>query len=122
MNWKMTAKTILMQLHHKVKTFENIQKRLVLVIQDQFFKYLEREFQFNHVNHVRLGDSMQFHIYKLTQIEKSDFRMELTSRLSTDSQGIAKSLGLQTDPKIELETIVKTIEGKITENTVFTLV
>lgn len=32
MNWKMTAKTILVQMHHKVKTFEHINKKLVLVV------------------------------------------------------------------------------------------
>ncbi len=34
MNWKMTAKTILVQLHHKVGTFEHLNKKLVLVVQD----------------------------------------------------------------------------------------
>ena len=29
MNWKMTAKTILVQLHHKIETFESINKHLV---------------------------------------------------------------------------------------------
>lgn len=32
MNWKMTAKTTLVQLHHKIQTFETINKHLVLVI------------------------------------------------------------------------------------------
>lgn len=31
MNWKMTAKTILVQLHHKIETFEHLNKHLVLV-------------------------------------------------------------------------------------------
>ena len=34
MNWKMTAKTILVQMHHKVQTFEHVHKKLVLVVQD----------------------------------------------------------------------------------------
>lgn len=34
MNWKMTAKTILVQLHHKVETLEHLNKRFALVIQD----------------------------------------------------------------------------------------
>ena len=42
MNWKMNAKTILVQLHHKVQTFETINKRFVLVIQDQFMNYMQR--------------------------------------------------------------------------------
>ena len=35
MNWKMTAKTILVQLHHKIKTFENLDRHLVLIVQEQ---------------------------------------------------------------------------------------
>ena len=31
-NWKMTAKTILVQLNHKIATFEHLSKRLVLVL------------------------------------------------------------------------------------------
>jgi hypothetical protein len=34
LNWKMTAKTILVQLHHKIQTFEHVGKHLVLVHQD----------------------------------------------------------------------------------------
>ena len=34
MNWKMTAKTILVQMHHKSQTFEHLNKKLVLVVQD----------------------------------------------------------------------------------------
>ena len=41
MNWKMTAKTILVQLHHKIDTFESINKHLVLVIQDHLLEYIK---------------------------------------------------------------------------------
>ena len=34
MNWKMTAKTILVQMHHKSQTFEDVNRKLVLVMQD----------------------------------------------------------------------------------------
>jgi hypothetical protein len=44
MNWKMTAKTILIQLHHKASAFEAIGKRLALVLQAEFFDYLRRQF------------------------------------------------------------------------------
>jgi hypothetical protein len=40
MNWKMTAKTILIQIHHKITTFENLNKHLVLVVQDCLLGYL----------------------------------------------------------------------------------
>jgi hypothetical protein len=48
MNWKMTAKTILVQMHHKIKTFEHVNKRLVLVTQDKLLGYMTKEFNFGH--------------------------------------------------------------------------
>lgn len=66
MNWKMTAKTVLMQLHHKIQTFEHLNKRLVLTIQDRLLTYMETEFAFGHLsNPARNGDSMHFHSYSL---------------------------------------------------------
>jgi hypothetical protein len=50
MNWKMTAKTILVQLHHKIQTFEGVNKHLVLVVQDRLLDYMGREFSFGHLN------------------------------------------------------------------------
>ena len=49
MNWKMTAKTILVQMHHKIQTFEHVNKRLVLVTQDRLLEYMTREFNFGHL-------------------------------------------------------------------------
>ena len=45
-NWKMTAKTTLVQLHHKVQTFEHVNKKLVLVLQDRLLGYMSHEFNF----------------------------------------------------------------------------
>ena len=53
MNWKMTAKTILVQLNHKIVTFEHLSKRLVLVLQDRMLDYMRGEFAFDHVKGVR---------------------------------------------------------------------
>ena len=49
MNWKMTAKTILVQLHHKVVTFEAVNKHLVLVVQNHMLEYMESQFKFDHI-------------------------------------------------------------------------
>ena len=66
MNWKMTAKTILVQMHHKIQTFEHINKKLVLVIQDKLLSYMTREFNFNHLkNPAAIGDSVHLHAYKM---------------------------------------------------------
>jgi hypothetical protein len=50
MNWKMTAKTILVQMHHKIQTFEHVNKKLVLVTQDKLLAYMTKEFDFGHLS------------------------------------------------------------------------
>lgn len=119
MNWKMTAKTILMQLHHKVQTFESISKHLALVIQDSFLDYMKGEFKFDHLNNALIGDPMHVHTYSLAQAPNGDLHLELNSRFSTDSNGIALSLGLKASPRINLDEIVKVLESKISDTTLF---
>lgn len=119
MNWKMTAKTILMQLHHKIETFESINKHLVLIVQDHLFEYMKKEFVFDSVNiQPLIGDSMHFHTYKLKQDGK-DLKLVLDNRCSTDSNGIAKLLGLNANANLGFEEIAKILETKISDATVF---
>ena len=119
MNWKMTAKTILVQLHHKIDTFESINKHLVLVVQDHLLDYMKKEFAFGDVNKEPLiGDSMHFHSYKLRKDGK-DYKLALDSRCSSDSQGISKLLGLNADANIGFEEIARILENKISDATVF---
>lgn len=122
MNWKMTAKTILVQLHHKIHTFEHLNKHLVLVLQDHLLNYMKREFSFSHLNSVpKVGDPMHFHSYNMKIGEDSNYHITLSERLSTDSAGIASAMGLQAEAKVELELIIKLLEAKISEATLFTL-
>ena len=116
MNWKMTAKTILIQLHHKVDTFEHLNKHLVLIIQDSFFDYMKKEFSFEGINNPALvGDSFQFHSYSVT--ESVEFSLSLKERMSTNSDGIAKCLGLNAEAKVELVSILQAIELKLSDDT-----
>jgi len=118
----MTAKTILVQLHHKIDTFEHVNSHLVLVIQDCLLDYMKKEFNFGDLaDPGRVGDSMHFHAYSLKHGE-NDTRLELSSRLSTDSEGIASCMGSQAEAKGELEQIVSAIEEKSSEKTLLTLV
>jgi hypothetical protein len=120
MNWKMMAKTILVQLHHKVDTLEHIGKHLALVIQDCLLDYLRGEFNFAHLKDVRVGDTMHIHSYKLEE-DEGEFKIQLDTRVSTDAAGIAKCLGLQAETKIELEAIVAELEKKISAKTLLTI-
>lgn len=120
MNWKMTAKTTLIQMHHKVETFEHINKHLVLVVQDHFLDYMRRAFQFSKLVDARLGDSAHFHAYRFVGEVGNRLRLDLASRLSTDSDGIAESLGLKASPRVELDEILQRLEARISERTVLT--
>ncbi|MCV9960931.1 NotI family restriction endonuclease [Pararhizobium sp. BT-229] len=116
MNWKMTAKTILVQLHHKIQTFEGVNKHLVLVLQDRLINYMSKEFTFDHLNDPRTSDPMHFHAYALKS-QADGHHLELVKRLSTDTDGIAKCLGLQSEAKIDYEVMLRLIEQKITDRT-----
>lgn len=121
MNWKMTAKTILVQLHHKIETFEAINKHLVLIVQDCLLNYIQKEFDFEHVSsHPLMGDSMHFHSYKLRD-DGVNYKLILDNRYSTDSNGISKLLGLHANANVGLEEIVGFLESKISDSTVFTI-
>jgi hypothetical protein len=120
MNWKMTAKTILVQMHHKIQTFEHVHKKLVLVVQDRLLNYMSKEFNFSHLrNPAGIGDSMHLHPYRMEKQSDKTFKLILQSRLSTDAEGIGRCLGLQAEPRVELELIVKALEAKLSPNTLF---
>lgn len=120
MNWKMTAKTILVQLHHKVETLEHLNKRFAVVIQDCLLEYLRAQFNFAHIQGVRGGDTMQIHSYKLLE-QEGELRIMLDQRLSTDARGVAECLGVQAETRIELEVIVADLEKKISPRTLLTI-
>ena len=112
MNWKMTAKTILIQMHHKAETFEYLNKHLVLIIQRPFLEYIHREFSFSHIQGARMGDCVHIHSYELK--EKNDhLKLLLDTRISTNAEGIAKSLGLNSKPQVELEEMLTLLARKL---------
>lgn len=122
LNWKMTAKTILVQLHHKVKTFEHVNKNLVLVIQDPLLAYMEKEFNFGHVDkNAKLSDPLHFHSYAMKQKVDQSLYLSLTSRYSTDTEGVNICLGLQAEAKVELLDIMHKLEAKMSEKTLMTI-
>jgi len=117
LNWKMTAKTALVQMNHKIMTLESLSKHLVLVVQDHLLSYMRREFQFDHIENARLGDSAHFHIYSLDKRTDNTFHLNMQSRLSTDADGIVECLGLKADPNIELPQLIASLESKISDDT-----
>ncbi len=117
MNWKMTAKTILVQMNHKILTLESLSKHMVLVIQDHLLDYMRREFRFDHIENARLGDSAHFHIYSLEKRKDNSFQLNMQARLSTNADGIVACLGLQADPNIKLAQLINRLESRISGDT-----
>ena len=116
----MTAKTILVQMHHKVQTFEHMNKKLVLVVQDKLLNYMTREFRFDHLsNPAVIGEPMHFHSYSMVCDETGEYSLDLAARLSTDVEGIASCLGLQAEARVELAESIARLESKISSATRF---
>ena len=119
-NWKMTAKTTLVQMHHKIQAFEHVNKRLVLITQDRLLHYMMREFSFSHLTDpATIGDSMHFHAYRAEENKSNLYKLVLGRRMSTDADGIATCLGLQAGRRVLLEEIFASLERRIGANTVF---
>ncbi len=119
-NWKMTAKTILVQMHHKARTFEHIHKKLVLVLQDKLLSYMSRQFKFDHLrNPPSVGDPIHMHAYKMEPQPDQSYKLTMQSRWSTDANGIALCLGLLAEARVELEQIIAALQAKISTSTLF---
>ena len=114
MNWKMTLKTILVQMHHKSETFEHMNKHLVLIIQKPLYEHMKSDFNFEGIDGVRLGDPIHIHSYNFNR-KDNNLYLSLHSRVSTDSVGIAKCLGLNAESKVELQDMIRILEQKLIE-------
>lgn len=117
MNWKMTAKTILVQLHHKIGTFERLGKHLVLVMQDHLHEYMMREFRFGHIAGAKLGHSLHFHSYSFEFQHEDTWKIQLANRHSTDMQGMSVALGLKANPDVGLESLLAKLEQMVCDET-----
>src|SRR5690606_12847032 len=120
-NWKMTAKTILLQMHHKAETLELLGKKLVLVIQDVFYNYMESAFQTSSLQDADVKNSVHFHIYGLNREDNANFSLELRFRRSTTALGIEQILGLRESKAIHEEALLARLQAKISERTLLTI-
>jgi hypothetical protein len=111
-NWKMSAKTILIQMHHKAKSFENLGKKLVLVLQQQFWDYVSRQFQTTHIRETRVEDSGHFHIYTCIELD-GKFRLVLLDLKSTSASGIERMLSLGKGMDISEQEVIQRIKAKL---------
>lgn len=115
-NWKMTAKTILVQLHHKTRAFEEVGRKLVLVLQQELMDYMAREFSFAHVSDASDAHPLHFHPYRLVP-NGGRLELELGTAKSTDAEGIAKALRLGDETLLTSEEILGRLESRMGDDT-----
>lgn len=110
-NWRMSAKTILMQLHHKAEAFDTLKKKLVLVLQEPFMAYIEREFTAGHLRAADPNDPVWFHTYNLVDIN-GELVLVKDKAKSTNVKGIGSMLGRAESTAASEEEIRAAIEAK----------
>lgn len=69
MNWKITVRTILVQMVQKSKYFESLNKHLVFIIQRPLYEYMCTNFNFDKINNIDLKDSIHIHAYDFEKVE-----------------------------------------------------
>ncbi len=110
----------LLQIHHKISTFEHMNKNLVLIIQDCLLNYMKRTFSFGRLSAPRDADPMHFHSYKLVH-DDAGHRLKLDERFSTNTEGVTVCLGSQAEANVDMDQVVTAIEAKISPATLFKL-
>ena len=111
-NWKMSAKTILIQMAHKAPTFEALGKKLVLVVQTEFMTYMEREFRSGHLRSADSTDAVQFHSYDCVYLGNALSIVQGTAK-STSAQGVDQMLGLGKENLIAEEVMIAALKAKM---------
>ncbi len=117
MNWKMTAKTTLLQIHHKAKTLDHLGKKIVLVVQDCLYRYISAEFNISEVQAANRSDNVHFHIYGLNQQAEGSFSLSLADSYSTTPHGIELMLGTSRKVEISDDELKTKIGAKISGRT-----
>ena len=75
---------------------------------------MRKDFNFEAIEGVRLGDPIHIHSYNFKQMNNK-LQLSLYTRVSTDSAGIARCLGLNAERKVELDDLIRILEPKLIE-------
>jgi hypothetical protein len=77
---------------------------------------MSKEFNISHIGKAQMNDCFHLYVYSLKH-GVNFTQIQLCDRFSTDSQGIALSLGLQSDVRVELDSTIKALEARISDKT-----
>ncbi len=90
-NWKMTAKLVMIQTAHKSPIFEGWGKRYVRVLQDTLLNYMRDNFNFSGFHEEREEDFLRFYAYRVVE-SKRRFKLELTEKISGDLEALSAAM------------------------------
>lgn len=114
MNWKMTAKTILVQILHKIKTFDDVNKKLVLVVQDPLLDYMETEFDFSSFStSSSLDNNFFIFSYSLETNDNCGKELNLSKIISTNKVGVERSMSRLDQTTVEEQAILDALIRKM---------
>ncbi len=91
-NWKMTAKLVLIQTSHKAPVFESWGKKFVWVMQNTLLNYMIDAFEFSQFRDEHPDDHVLFYGYELDP-GPDRFAMRLSRRISGDLDAVARAMG-----------------------------
>jgi hypothetical protein len=112
LNWRMSAKTILVQMLHKAPSFNSLGKKLVLAVQTPFFDYVRREFSSDHLVPAVPRHTVHFHAYDCLCINDR-LRLSLASKWSCSLQGLELMLRQSARPEISEAEVIAAIRARL---------
>ncbi len=112
LNWRMSAKTILVQMLHKAPTFDSLGKKIVLAVQRPFFEYIRREFASDHLVPAVPRHAVHFHTYDCLCINDR-LRLSLASKWSCSLEGLELMLKQSARPEISEAEVIAAIKARL---------
>jgi len=91
-NWKMTAKLVLVQTAHKAPVFGAWGKKLVWILQDTLLEYLQGAFDFSGFHDEDPADTVLWYAYSL-DAGADRFQLRPTTRLSGNLGAVTSAMG-----------------------------
>ena len=115
-NKKMSSKTILVQMLHKSRELNLLQKKNVLVVQDNFWKHIKDTYEIvENFRPQNIEDPVHVHSYSLNE-NNGVLNIELVEKMSTDLNGLLNAIQPKHTQNLSFQDISNPIERRVKEN------
>ena len=112
-NKKMSSKTILIQLLHKLEVLKDINIKILLVIQDYFLEHLRKNYEIDsNFRNQDLNDQIHIHSYNFMK-NSLGHELKLKESISTDMKGLHLATKGKSSRKLEIKNIKDPITARL---------